>query len=146
MNEHGEEPEQQDNASFGPTALEPEDSQRQADAGHRRSHRVHEGAHETADRDHEQEARRPRSFLAQEVEDVLCEHKASCGEARVDDAVEHRVDVGAAHDDDDDDADSLECLLHEGCNKRCGQGAGRIKVAEIVGKIRTQGGIENAGG
>ena len=81
-----------------------------------------------------------------EVEDVLGKHESTGGKTRVDDAVDQRINVGAAHDDDDEDAQPLEGLLDERGDKSCAKGIGLLQVADREDDVLLEGGVEDTGG
>ena len=78
---------------------------------------MHEGAEQASKDEGEEDASRFWIINPNEVENVLGKHESAGGKTRVDDAVDKRINVGAAHDDDDEDAQPLECLLDEWGNK-----------------------------
>ena len=114
MNEHREEPEDDDDSGLRPAPLELQEGERQSDARHRGRHDVQEGCQQSAKNEYHDEALCTLTLGAQEVQDVLEEKEPSRRKPRVHDTVEHGVNVVAPHNDDDEDANTLEGLLYEG--------------------------------
>ena len=74
---------------------------------------MQEGPCQGAKNEHKQESLCSLALGAQEVQNVFEEKEPRRRESRVHDTVEYRVDGVAPYNDDDEDTDPLECLLHE---------------------------------
>ena len=107
---------------------------------------MHEGAEQTSKDKGQEDAARFWIIDPDEVEDVLGKHESAGGKTRVDDAVDERINVGAAHNDNDEDAEALECLLDERGNKSCAKGIGLLEIADREDDVLLEGGVKDTRG
>ena len=107
---------------------------------------MHKGAEQSSKDKGKEDAARVLIIGPDEVEDVLGKHESAGGKTRVDDAVDKRIDVGAAHNDDDEDAKPLEGLLDERGDKSCGKGIGLLEIAGREGDVLLESRVKDTGG